>query len=225
MYLEMGVLSPEEVRQSLIDDPESGYGGLDPYEMPEAPEEMAQAEGAPVSGEGQSVGFGQPLADAAFDEAGDGKEWITVNGAHIPLKDGEPSGNVGEKIKAETAKNDSFGKAYPEYSGHPEKAIEKLMNEKAGHVPAAIHKDGIGAIDFVYGEGGKRGYGLAHIADKHGMETVKKVPAIIREGSVDRKHEGFGRIYVSDAKKKAVVRLDWNGQSRKWLATAFDIDE
>jgi pyocin large subunit-like protein len=26
------------------------------------------------------------------------QEWITVNGAHIPLKDGEPQGAVGQKI-------------------------------------------------------------------------------------------------------------------------------
>lgn len=34
MYAELGVLSPEEIRQKLIDDPDSGYNNLDPYIEP-----------------------------------------------------------------------------------------------------------------------------------------------------------------------------------------------
>ena len=48
------------------------------------------------------------------------------------------------------------------------------MSEKAGYVPAAMHKEGIGDIDFVYGKGGTTGYGLAHVLEKHGEEVLKK---------------------------------------------------
>lgn len=48
------------------------------------------------------------------------------------------------------------------------------MSEKTGYVPAAMHKDGIGDIDFVYGKGGTTGYGLAHVLEKHGEEVLKK---------------------------------------------------
>ncbi|MDR3348811.1 MAG: DUF1073 domain-containing protein [Acidaminococcales bacterium] len=114
MYIEMGVLSPEEVRQSLIDDPESGYGGIDPYDMPGVPEEAPPEEGEALpGGEGQSAagqGFapakeqgGNPDAEGvALDAAGDDTKWITVNGAHVPIKNGEPQGKTGEKIKAQS---------------------------------------------------------------------------------------------------------------------------
>ena len=43
-----------------------------------------------------SAGF----LDHLFALDADEPEWITVNGAHIPLnKEGEPKGKVGEKIK------------------------------------------------------------------------------------------------------------------------------
>lgn len=34
MYAELGVVSPEEIRQKLIDDPDSGYNNLEPYVEP-----------------------------------------------------------------------------------------------------------------------------------------------------------------------------------------------
>lgn len=34
MYAELGVVSPEEIRQKLIDDPDSGYNNLEPYIEP-----------------------------------------------------------------------------------------------------------------------------------------------------------------------------------------------
>lgn len=43
------------------------------------------------------------------------------------------------------------------------------MSEKAGYVPTAMHKEGIGDIDLVYGKGG-----LAHVLEKHGEEVLKK---------------------------------------------------
>lgn len=126
---------------------------------------------------------------------------------------------------------DVFGEAYPEYAGRPKEAIEKLLWEKKGHVPAAIHKDGIGDIDFVWGEDGPQGYGLAHIIERRtleghdGIEFVQSIPKIIENGDVDYRHQKLGRLYVTSKDKKVAIRLDWNGTERNWLATAFYVKD
>lgn len=103
-----------------------------------------------------SAGF----LDHLFALDADEPEWITVNGAHIPLnKEGEPKGKVGEKIRESASADTPFGKAFPEYSGKPAEAIEHLLKEKTGHVPAAFSKEGLGDIDLPYGKGGERASG------------------------------------------------------------------
>jgi hypothetical protein len=160
LYLEMGVLSPEEVRQSLIDDPDGGYGGLDPYAMPEMEEEMPQAEGGQPDGAEESDGsLGEPSAPpgTAFDAAGDDIEWITVNGAHIPLKNGEPQGKTGEKIKAQSQSGKMPANALP---GAGKSAIIKSLNslkevrDTSGNIFKIAPGANISGRKTLFGKGG-----------------------------------------------------------------------
>ena len=105
------------------------------------------------------------VADAAFSGAAqDAQEWRTAkNGKkyQIDTETGEiVKGNVGRKD------DDHFGPAFPAFKGKPEEAIEHLLKEKKGHVPGVFHKEGLGDIDLPYGEGGKKGFGLAHIIER-----------------------------------------------------------
>ncbi|MBP3513303.1 MAG: hypothetical protein J6J74_02265, partial [Elusimicrobiaceae bacterium] len=141
---------------------------------------------------------------------------------------GEGGGKQQERNtkKSKTA-DEFFGPAFTAYSGKPAQAINYLLKVKKGHVPAAIYKEGIGNIDLVYGEGGKYGYGLAHIIEErekdgiNGVEFVKRIPSLIDAGILNRQNERFGRIYVETKKEKAVVRLDYDKEARNWLLTAF----
>jgi phage-related protein (TIGR01555 family) len=87
IYIEAGIISPEEERSRLAADPESGYNDLDPYQTPEPADE--------------SDTFGDPPGGAL---ATDGKEadetWVTINGTPVKIKDGELQGKIGEKIQA-----------------------------------------------------------------------------------------------------------------------------
>ena len=129
--------------------------------------------------------------------------------------------------KAVQSAKEFFGPSFKEYSGQPEKAIEHLLKVKKGHVPAAIYKEGIGNIDFVYGEGGEKGYGLAHIIENrnsqsiNGYEFVKSIPSLIRKGKIDDKYRKLGRLYIETEQDKAVIRLDYNSEDRIWLVTSF----
>ena len=96
-----------------------------------------------------------------------------------------------EKKKPAKTYKEMAGKAYKEYSGQPAQAINHLLDVKNGYVPAAAHKDGIGDIDFLWGEPyGKdtKGYGFAHIIEEReiqgfdGTALIKKLPEIIEKG-------------------------------------------
>lgn len=136
-------------------------------------------------------------------------------------KEGSSEEDEDEDEVTDTDLKDVFGESFDDFSGKPEEAIEKLITEKRGFVPSAIFRDGVGDIDFVYGEKGATGYGLAHIIEKHGEKVLKEIPSIIKDGLIDKRHEKFGRIYITSDDKKSVIRLDWNGTKRNWLATAF----
>lgn len=116
---------------------------------------------------------------------------------------------------------------FAEFRGNPEGAIEKLLREKNGYVSGAIYKEGIGDIDFIYGEPGKNGYGLAHIIERrnqqgiNGEEFVREIPEIIRTGSVYNVLGQSGRKFILSNDKEALIRLDWDGEQRNWLLTAY----
>lgn len=116
---------------------------------------------------------------------------------------------------------------FAEFRGNPEGAIEKLLQEKSGYVSGAIYKEGIGDIDFIYGKPGKNGYGLAHIIERrnqqgiNGEEFVREIPELIKSGNVYTQLNYPGRKYIVSGDKEAAVRLDWNGENRNWLVTAY----
>ena len=127
----------------------------------------------------------------------------------------------------EEAQPEPFGEAFTQFSGKPAEAIEHLLRVKRGHVPAAFHKDGLGDIDLPWGYGGKDGFGLAHIIERRneenrdGVKFVKSIPNIVQNGNVEYRGQGKNRAYIVDEKNEAVIRLDWDGEGRKWLATAY----
>lgn len=96
--------------------------------------------------------------------------------------DGAPKGNDNaskDHVKEEdeeAVKKRVFEKEFKGYSGA--KAIEKLLLEKQGFVQGAFSRNDIGDIDVVYGEvtdpKTHKGYGLAHIFDKHPEITPRR---------------------------------------------------
>jgi hypothetical protein len=102
MLADAGVIEATEIRQKLQDDENSGFTNLEDA----AGEESGDIGALKDQLEGLAAGFGMDAEP---------KEWITPNGARIPLdKDGEPTGKVGEKIKessVEVRKASNFSEA------------------------------------------------------------------------------------------------------------------
>lgn len=126
--------------------------------------------------------------------------------------------------------NDPFGQAYPEYSGKGAEAIEHLLEVKQGYVPAAFNKEGIGNIDVPWGKDGKGGFGLAHIIERRnkdgqdGVQFVRRLPGIIKNGTVEKRENFPGRLHViaKEGNAEAVISLSYMGEERAWLLTGYE---
>ncbi len=67
VYLDRGVISPEEARKSLADDPDSGFADIDPEDVPDGPGGMADEDPAfsgsePDDGAGRWAGHYDPYS-------------------------------------------------------------------------------------------------------------------------------------------------------------------
>jgi hypothetical protein len=135
----------------------------------------------------------------------------------------------------------NLGKAYTEYSGKPHEAIDKLLKEKQGYVPAAMYKESIGDISFVWGKAlsDNRGYGLEHIIRKRtkidgqdGEAFVRKIPEIIEKGKIiddenkiwkDKNRKEI-RYILEYSGEKIIISDNFNGQKHNWVISGYDKD-
>ncbi len=129
----------------------------------------------------------------------------------------------------ENVKKRVFGKEFKGYSGA--KAIEKLLQEKQGFIQGAFSRNDIGDIDVVYGEvtdpKTHKGYGLAHIFDKHPEITPRIISEIIDKGTLEKTHNGYNltfgryRVGINNGYKE-------NGEyvtTDNWIVTSFKINK
>lgn len=141
-------------------------------------------------------------------------------------------GNKLESGKTEeTPSNDTSGKMSvfgEKFTGVRGKdAIEKLLKEKKGYVENAFSKDGIGSIDVVYGKvtdaKKHKGYGLAHILEKHPEIDSEKITEIVSNGETKKTRNGYNIEYdgyivgINKGFKK-------NGEfvtTDNWIVTSF----
>jgi hypothetical protein len=94
-------------------------------------------------------------------------------------------------------------------------AVDQMTANQGGEVPGAIEHPDVGPIDVVWGN--KDG-GLQHIMAKH-PEVVDNLPQIVRDMDVVQRTPN--RVQLESADHHATVRLDYDGQAKKWLLTAF----
>lgn len=113
-----------------------------------------------------------------------------------------------------------FGPIWPGFENDPAGAIEKLIAESDGEVLQAYKHPIIGWIGLVYGN---EKMGLRHIAEKRGWDFVRRLPAVLRKGRLlkDPKLPKFYLVEPGSPASVAVVRLDFDGQSKTWIVTMY----
>ncbi|MCR2107527.1 PBECR2 nuclease fold domain-containing protein [Campylobacter upsaliensis] len=135
--------------------------------------------------------------------------------------------NLGQDI-LEAEVKEEFGENFEGFKG--KEAVLKLLEEKRGQVKGAFYKEGLGEIDLVWGEitdlEKHKGYGLAHILDKHPEFDVFKIPQIIEQGEIQKTYNGYNVVtndYIVGLNKGF---KDKEGKvindSNVWVVTSFE---
>jgi len=109
-----------------------------------------------------------------------------------------------------------------EYKGDAQGAIAALTKLQQGEATAALHHEAVGDIDLIWGEEGtgkSDGYGLAKLVKYHG-EVLGDLQNILNDMEVVTRSDN--RIRLESEKHKAAISLDYKGQSKTWLLTAYE---
>ncbi|HFZ5135709.1 TPA: hypothetical protein ACIK0W_001991 [Campylobacter jejuni] len=131
-------------------------------------------------------------------------------------------GKIEQELNIQPLKE--FGENYAEYYHDGKGALQKLLIEKQGQVAGAFHRKDLGDIDLVWGEVTDKikhkGYGLAHIIDKHPELDLKLVSDIIDKGKLNNQNNIRYRIEY----KNYIIGLssEYKGNKRTFIITAFE---
>ena len=136
-----------------------------------------------------------------------------------------------------TTKIGVFGPIYRQFEKKPQEAIRFLCKNKAGDCIHALYREDIGFIDIIWGEVTDpvkhKGYGLAHIIDKHGAEInalgfslEQFIPILVKYGEMSKskdpnkiilKGNNFKIIISKKAYKNNVI------MNKTFVLTSFSI--
>lgn len=118
-----------------------------------------------------------------------------------------------------------FGENYAEFKGKGQEAINHLLETKSGQVQGAFHRGDLGEINLVWGQVTEakkhKGYGLAHIVDKHGEQAARQIPQIIKDGKLAKDTQGRLRI---ETQSHIVGINDTYGDEKigHWIVTSYE---
>ena len=137
-----------------------------------------------------------------------------ANCSHPNCPDGNPYSQEVQKL---------LGKEHKGVKGKA--AIDKLLEEKNGHVKNAFTKEGIGGIDLVWGDDS---FGLQHIIksrDEEGFDGesfLSEIPNVIIHGKV--REQPRGGFIIEYRGVRTVIAPNLWGDNIQFLLTAFDLD-
>ncbi len=148
----------------------------------------------------------------------DKQEWITVNGACVPLdKNGDLQGSVGRKIEKDTdvsEKKKQIKNALQEIAdGKEEVTLNKLRND--------LEQYG-GTNDVTLIRGNKK-EGILHIIENGREHYLGDILDTVVEGKIIRRVEGNNSIVLQKDNVQAILALERFRQKKTWLLTGWDI--
>lgn len=136
---------------------------------------------------------------------------------------GQAKNNAFASVADDAMETGPHGPIYREYSGKPAEAIDKLISERRGEVPAVWKHPQLGPIDLVWGD--KNG-GMQHILEKHilGRRDLKleDLAQMIPDMEIDPARSDARSVTLISPSHRAAVRLDFDGKTKHWLVTAFE---
>ncbi len=115
-----------------------------------------------------------------------------------------------------------FGDIYNQFRGKAKEAIKFLLRKRSGEAIGALHHKEVGDIDLVWGKEGtgkSNGFGLSKLAKFH-PEVLDSLQDILDDMVVISR--SANRVNLESKTHKAAVRLEWDGEKKNWLLTAFE---
>ena len=128
----------------------------------------------------------------------------------------------GTEGRIEPVGNGPFGPIYDQFRGDAQGAIRFLSEQQDGEAIAALNHPDVGDIDLVWGKPGtakSNGYGLSKLVKFH-PEVLDNLQDILNDMQVATRSDN--RINLESPTHKAAVRLEWDGERKNWLLTAFE---
>ncbi|WP_372473025.1 hypothetical protein AB4865_09495 [Capnocytophaga sp. ARDL2] len=116
----------------------------------------------------------------------------------------------------------AFGNIYDQFKGKVKQAIDFLLHKKEGEALSALNHKEVGDIDLVWGKEGtgkSNGFGLAKIAKYH-PEVLNNLQDILDDMVVVSRTEN--RIRLESKTHEAAISLEYYGENKKWLLTAYE---
>lgn len=184
--------------------------------LPYAVQENIVAHAVRDAGYDSVVGYSKGKAGAAISEVFDVRETTyPARGMDSEIHPDFPMGNysIGEDGKSQA----EFGPVHTEFRDNPAAAVDRLMADKDGE--AIVHVDGLGDVSLIYGNGRT---GLSHIAARRGSDFMDRLPALLKDGTLYSKPGQKDRVFIGNDRDEAVVRFQWDGQSKTWLLSAYE---
>ena len=203
-----GILSPEEVRKALRAEKGGKYADINP-ELPaeEVPEDLDMPDNE----------NGPQAPNLGTDEWDESKHPRKDNGQF-----GSGSGEKGSTSKKEQKTLKEFlGKEYTGVKG--QEAVEKLLQEKQGHVKGAFTRQDIGDIDLAWGD---EEQGLCHLIKSRNeknpypaKEVLTALADTVENGELQRSKRGNFEIWHKGI--MAIVRPEYYGEDIRFVLTGF----
>lgn len=235
-------LAEDEADQALIrqiekDNPQLYHGGFTADELDEIYSQIEDNNGTERqkenSGETQSPLSGEEVeqyeksgaSEVVATENREGEEQnlklsSTERIGSNDLNSENNSASLQEEIKP--IGNGPFGAIYSQFRNKAKEAVTFLLKLKSGEAIAALHHPAVGDIDLIWGKEGtgkSNGYGLSKIAKFH-PEVLSNLQEVLDDMEVISRTQN--RINLESNTHKAAVRLEWDGERKNWLLTAFE---
>jgi hypothetical protein len=133
--------------------------------------------------------------------------------------------NSGQKESGSAKEPQDIGKLLgPEYKDvKGQAAIDKLLEEKQGHVKGAFHRDDIGGVDLLWGDDAA---GLQHIIKQRETQNIEikaffsNLAEVVEKGKMIGKNDK-GRFEILHNGKIAVVSPELRSNKLVFLLTAY----
>ena len=228
-----GIISAEEAREALSADKGSGYSNL-PAEMPKTEglpdlEDLlgGDKEEGPEGEENGGNGENGAETDTAADEWKESDHPRDDDGKFSSNGVGTGTNNKDNPNEEASTKNtlpplkDFLGKEHTGLKG--QSAVEKLLQEKEGHVKGAFYREDLGEIDLVWGD---EKQGIAHLIKSRTAKSPYKPEDIldnltetIEKGVLRKGRAGTFEIWHKGI--MVIVRGDYLGEDIRFVVTGF----